>query len=300
MVSTAFRTVIHADWSMHACKRWMAVATWTGQGYVAEAARLWDRGERFFLSNGLLGVDFPLGLPIAYADRINVQKFVQGLPEIPEAFFDVADSAETISLQRPFYPKRPGGTLQQHLFDGLGVANKRALMRSCDRATASRQAAESMFWTLGPKQVGKAMLTGWRELVLPNLNRLSLWPFEGTLTELAQRDKPILAESYPGEFYHHLGLQLSGSKRSQATRKQCGETLLAWADSHNVLLDAALTEQIASGFGPEPDGEDPFDAVVGLFGMLNVVTGQRREMPALPEHVRQIEGWILGQTEIGK
>lgn len=292
-------TLIHADWSMHGHKRWMAAATRSEEGFTAGAAQLWDGGTLLFERNALLGVDFPIGLPLAYANRIGVQDFIQWMPQVPKSFFEVADSAETISLQRPFYPKRPGGTRQQHLFDGLGVSNKRALMRHCDRATTSRKAAESMFWTLGAKQVGKAMLTGWRELLLPNLERLSIWPFEGTLAELAGRSKPIVAESYPGEFYHHLGLSFIGSKRSQAARQQCGETLIAWADAHAIRLKADLVTQLQDGFGPTPDGEDPFDAVVGLLGMLNVVQGGRHEMPDLPPEVRMVEGWILGQTEIG-
>jgi hypothetical protein len=63
-----------------------------------------------------------------------------------------------------------------------------------------------------------------------------------------------------------------------------------------VALDAALRAQIGDGFGGRADGEDRFDALVGLFGMLNVAL--RQQPPGAPEDepVRRVEGWIFGQT----
>ena len=44
-----------------------------------------------------------------------------------------------------------------------------------------------------------------------------------------------------------------------------------------------------------PGGEDPFDAVAGLFGMVNVLLGRRAAgVPGRDEAVRRVEGWILG------
>jgi hypothetical protein len=42
------------------------------------------------------------------------------------------------------------------------------------------------------------------------------------------------------------------------------------------------------------EGEDPFDAIVGLLAMLEVVRGQRES--GEPEEAREFEGWILGQS----
>ena len=58
-----------------------------------------------------------------------------------------------------------------------------------------------------------------------------------------------------------------------------------------------LVEAIHDGFGPARDGEDPFDAVVGLFPMLDVLLGYRHDGAPDDEAVRQVEGWILGQVE---
>jgi hypothetical protein len=72
--------------------------------------------------------------------------------------------------------------------------------------------------------------------------------------------------------------------------------LLAWARVAGVDLDPALREQIEDGFGDDPRGDDRFDAVIGLFGMLNVVLGRRPSGEPDDPIVRRIEGWILGQT----
>jgi hypothetical protein len=44
----------------------------------------------------------------------------------------------------------------------------------------------------------------------------------------------------------------------------------------------------------EPPG-DAFDAVVGLFGMLEVVLGRREPGELTDEQIRNVEGWILGR-----
>jgi hypothetical protein len=50
---------------------------------------------------------------------------------------------------------------------------------------------------------------------------------------------------------------------------------------------------IEQGF---PEGDDAFDAVVGLFGMLEVVTGKRQPGEPRDDRIRKVEGWILGQV----
>ena len=47
-------------------------------------------------------------------------------------------------------------------------------------------------------------------------------------------------------------------------------------------------------FGARNDGEDRFDAVVGLLGMLDVVLGNLPSGEPEDDTTR-VEGWILGQ-----
>lgn len=68
--------------------------------------------------------------------------------------------------------------------------------------------------------------------------------------------------------------------------------MLAWAVTQGVVLSAALREEIADGFGDAPTGEDRFDAVVGVLGMLAVLPSPRLTLAWGPETA--LEGWLFG------
>jgi len=61
-----------------------------------------------------------------------------------------------------------------------------------------------------------------------------------------------------------------GTKRNQDSRRKFCGWLLQWTDTHSVELDDGLRKEIHDGFS---QGYDAFDAVVGLFGMLQVCLG---------------------------
>jgi hypothetical protein len=89
--------------------------------------------------------------------------------------------------------------------------------------------------------------------------------------------------------------RLAGGKRSPAARQGGASALLDWAEWARLALIPELGTTLQDGFGSAPAGEDAFDAVVGLFGMLNLVLGLRPlEEPA--GWLRKIEDWILGQS----
>jgi hypothetical protein len=182
------------------------------------------------------------------------------------------------------------------------LAGPDGLRRRCDRATPQRPAASPLFWTLGAKQVGKAAISGWRDLLVPALRcglDLAIWPFHGPLKVLLQNHRYVVAETYPAEIYRHLGLPLihpgGGSKRRQDSRRACADAMLAFAQG-KIELDPRLETAIHDGFGPVSDGEDPFDATVGLLGMLNVVLGHRPTSEPGDPAISRVEGWILGQS----
>jgi hypothetical protein len=53
--------------------------------------------------------------------------------------------------------------------------------------------------------------------------------------------------------------------------------------------------RLLGGFGPSDSGEDPFDALVGLLSMIEVVDQRRNEGSASGADGIAWEGWILGQ-----
>jgi len=97
----------------------------------------------------VLGFDFPIGLPKAYAAKASVNRFLDVLPELGTGrwkdFCDVAELPHQVSVARPFYPRRPGGTLQTHLVDGIGVRTIDDLLRRCDFGTEYRNKACALF-----------------------------------------------------------------------------------------------------------------------------------------------------------
>ncbi len=314
--------VAHADWSLDPRKRWVARAVHEGGGLYRALApepagdlpTFLDDLRRQTARPGalLLGVDFPLGLPLAYARHAGVSDFARLFPELGRGrwrdFFRVAECAEEIGLARPFYPARPGprGTVaRKHLPERLGLPAYGALLRRCDQASEARRAACVLFWTLGPQQVGKAAIVGWRDLLIPALRDgrdLALWPFDGSLGPLLAERDIVAAETYPGEIYGHLGLNEAGGrafgKRRQAARAERGPRLLERLRRLGIRPEPALRGALLDGFGPAGDGEDPFDAAVGLTGMLNVVLGGRPAGAPEDPEIRRIEGWILGQAAL--
>jgi hypothetical protein len=68
--------------------------------------------------------------------------------------------------------------------------------------------------------------------------------------------------------------------------------LEARSASNKITIDEELSRQIKNGFGSNREGEDAFDAAIGLFGMIEVA--DQRRLEGSTEGVW--EGWILGQA----
>jgi hypothetical protein len=131
--------------------------------------------------------------------------------------------------------------------------------------------------------------------IIPNLSEVALWPFDGSLTQLATNSSVVLAETYPGDVYRQLGIPRRGwSKRRQADRGNVGQIIANWLAARPHIDASALSGSLNDGFGEDRAGEDRFDAFVGLLGMLSVVSGERPEAIGMDASCRIHEGWILG------
>ena len=299
--------VVHADWGTHPRKRWIARARSLGPGWAVEAVEPWTLGASPLECLGLdeeepgpilIGLDFPVGLPLAYARAAEIRAFGDALLGFGgpgwEKFYAVARTPAEISLRRPFYPHAPGGTLRRHLEDGLGIPMAQ-VSRECERATATRPAACPLFWTLGASQVGKGAIAGWQEVVVPLVREgAALWPFDGELADLLRTRRVTIAETYPAEYYGPLGFGRGWSKRRQADRRDRARQITRAAAALGAVVPPAIATAVDDGFGPRPDGEDAFDTLVGLLGMLTALAGDATA-PSDPA-IRSVEGWILGQV----
>jgi hypothetical protein len=264
----------------------------------------------------MIGFDFPIGVAASYARMAGVDDYLAWLPRLGSGewvhFYDVAERPDEISTHRPFYPMRSGRrgeTPQSHLLSALGMNSANELRRHCELRHPLRRAASPLFWTMGAQQVGKAAISGWRDVLGPGLRdpdlALAIWPFSGPLRELLRPRHFVVVETYPAEFYHHLGVGWSsglptgeGGKGSQNARAANAPRLLAWADHSGVDLHPDLQDALGTGFGASISGDDQFDATIGLFGMLNVLLGHRVIDEPASEEIRNIEGWIFGQRAI--
>jgi hypothetical protein len=308
--------VAHADWSIRPRRRWVARARLGDDGrYVASHPDLAGpsgpgTGLLEVLGLGaapaasgavLAGFDFPVGLPAAYAALAGIDDFRAALGRFGtgrwERFFEPAREEGEISVERPFFPAGAGGAgnaarLVAAL--GLGAGD---LLRECDRAHTGRRSAAALFLTQGAQQAGKAAIAGWRDLLQPAIGRndppVHLWPFDGALADLLGRGGIVVAEVYPPEFYARLGIDLSpGGKRSARARAAQATVLLRWAAEAGVELTPNLRAGLAEGFAA--GGDDAFDAVVGLFGMLDTLLGWEPAFEPSSPRVRRVEGWMLG------
>jgi hypothetical protein len=120
-----------------------------------------------------------------------------------------------------------------------------------------------------------------------------LWPFDGDLEDLLQRGKIAIAETYPAECYGWFLPEPLRGKGKLEVRRAVGSHLTKWAASLDLSLESTLLCMIEKGF---PEGDDAFDSVVGLFGMIEVVTGRRKPGHPSTDMAASLEGWILGQS----
>jgi hypothetical protein len=303
--------IFHADWGAAPNKRWLAQATRGENGrYTASAPNLVQSHEELIPSFerqvgntgcAVVGFDFPIGIPAAYARLAGISDFKTWLRALGHGewadFYDVAQASSEISIRRPFYPFKPGRARQVHILSALGLNVIDELRRKCEKKQNRRRAACPLFWTLGANQVGKGAIVGWRDVLTPAIrdeNAVSLWPFDGRLDDLLMPGRIVVAETYPAECYGWFFPEPLQGKGKPGVRRQVGSHLLRWANSAWVELESALASTIERGF---PEGDDAFDAVVGLFGMIEVVT--RRRLPGDPseDRTRKVEGWILGQVD---
>jgi hypothetical protein len=315
--------VVHADWGSSPQKRWVAHAFREPDGRCSAGAaekagnpkellkRLRERAGRDACI--LIGFDFPIGIPLRYAEIAGISDYITFLHQLSAnewpQFFKVAESPDEISVFRPFYPgkcNKKGQVRFTHMTEKLGTSRD-GLLRSCERGCGSRRAASPLFWTIGAQQAGKAAICGWKDVIIPAISaksgdEIKIWPFSGPLPEILGPGHTVIAETYPAEFYNHLGFRfgrkkgLKSGKRVQADRIQNAKPMLEWTKRNRMTLSPALRQEIENGFGSLNSGEDRFDAVAGLLGMLDALFRYRPSDEPADERLRKIEGWIFGRS----
>lgn len=293
--------VVAADWGVNWSKRWMARAvrekgsvayTLSHPVPVGDSGKFLDRIRRHLPEGGtaLVGFDFPIGLPAGYAER---QFPGRGFREIlkqltakpPSKFFQPTD---TPTLAAPFGPQSSKEGVAfglAKLAEKLGLQEE-DVFRRCDR----KSKANSLFYTLGAKQVGRAAGDGWQNVLGPALNEISLWPFDGALADLLARPGVVVAEIYPALFFGKVS-KGAGKEEGDARRQVFKDVLAkARAAGLEIVLTPSADEWVEAGFA----SSDDFDPMLSVVGMLHTLLTEPSLEPFDEPGGRQVEGWILG------
>jgi hypothetical protein len=302
--------IVAADWSSRTEHRIECAAVWCDSHYVISAPdAVGDPGtflkrvesRRPNEDGVLIGFDFPIGLPIAYADQAGIESFYIGLELFGSRgkwknFYQVSNAP---SLYQPFYPLPPvqRGQVSRKVLETALKIEWDNLLRECERATNDRRAACPLFWTLGGNQVGRAAVHGWENVLVPGIFRIKLWPFDGTLRELISAGHTVVAEIYPAEACAQMGIRFGQGQNLRKTRRADRQSTVGrienWIRKKKlpVLLDPPAREAFLAGF----KSDDHYDAFVGLLSMIEVVFRESTNYEPYDDHARQVEGWILGQ-----
>ncbi len=242
----------------------------------------WEEVHRALASGGpaVVGLDAPLGVPRAWARRLGIAGFRELLcrpsPHLRRAFFTPARTLAEVRPERPFL--MAGRGVRRTVWHArLGLAGPAAVSRRCDR----RARAHPLFWCVGPRQVGRAALRVWTELLRPFWcpRRIPIWPFDGSLAALLAGGRPVVAEIYPSLMRRTFAR--GGQVRAA---RLLGE---AWA---------ARLAAVAAGARARTHLDD---AAFGLLVLAAAVAAPRRvRLPADPA-VHRLEGWILGLPPAG-
>ena len=145
--------VVAADWSTVETKRWMVRGERVRDGYVVHPPEpvgdhksLVARLQRTLPNDHrlLIGFDFPIGLPVEYAQKASVESFLGPFsgrwPDAGEweRFYQISDLP---SLRQPFFPlpKQQSGSFRAQLAVALGFL----ISRLCDDAASARPTTEA-------------------------------------------------------------------------------------------------------------------------------------------------------------
>jgi hypothetical protein len=113
-----FDRLLHADWSCRPDKRWVATAERMTEGWMIDAATPAPPPEELLTSllgsqKVLAGFDFPVGVPVLYGEQTELGSFPSALLTFGTGdwgdFYSVAETADQLSLKRPFYPYHSRG-----------------------------------------------------------------------------------------------------------------------------------------------------------------------------------------------
>ena len=213
----------------------------------------------------LIAVDVPLGLPADFPDVYGNKGFVEWLLGLPGEDWRglVVEGIVDQAPGRPFVEKPRAGDKRLGRFP----------LRRCDRLTH----AESVYWCMGPKQVGKAALQFWFEVLRPLVRQggIAVWPFQPI-----DDARVVVAECYPG----YLVDRVWGRSVVKTNAPDVVQALAETGEARRGTDERTRLHAASS--------EDEFDMLTVALALRAAVEAEADVLSA-PVHARPIEGWIL-------
>lgn len=218
--------------------------------------------------SALLVVDVPIGLP-------------EGFAEVYAGHGSFADwlLAQRSRTRASFVNK---AVSQQHAaapfvdFAGKGDKSRgRFPLRRCDVISG----AESVYWCVGGRQVGKAALQFWFDVLIPLLiehrTDVAVWPFEDL-----SRARLVIAECYPAL----LTKRVWGRRVVKSNPSDVAEAIARSDDARDGTEERTRLHAAAS--------EDDFDALSVCLALRSALR-DGTDILAAPDCARPHEGWIV-------
>jgi hypothetical protein len=146
-----------------------------------------------------------------------------------------------------------------------------ALFRAIDIATG----AKSVFAFDLPGQVGPAAQSLWSELIFAIEHpRVAIWPFDGSLEDLAEHAEIVAAEIYPRAAYGTaIGLELPATPVVLAkTKKTVRENVVRHVLTTEWISEAGVVTEDPSR---AIESEDDFDALMTAAALLRLTLAER-------------------------
>ena len=278
--------VAHADWSVSAAKRWVAVAapSTTGATSWRPSSPSVSAGERLARSGGAEPIVWPTATvrccsgSICHSGCQWPTAAGPGSPTWRSGCRVDADLGRSGRRQhhrrrsrrlgrctRPV-PAAPAATTSSKRPWGRDRSTSCAAPASANRR--STRAACPVFWTLGANQVGRGAVLAWREVVREGGCRL--WPFDGDLPSLVRGGRRDGGGGLPDRLRGVARRRRSAGGRASVDRPIAWRGRRALSDAA-TSLDVDVTGEVRRRRRGrlrfrEPAGEDAFDAFVGGLG----------------------------------
>lgn len=289
---------IGCDWSTRSNHRAVAVARLDNDRYevdsVSPPAGGWELDALVEFARAIVagtdapcvvGIDVSLGIPYALGQRIGLgfRGYLAGLDET--AFENAATTPKEWAPTRPFFRIAAGTGGKQRFIDAAGGDSMQR--RQFEILTG----ANPTFALSGiPGVVGGATRSFWQAL-RSHRHPVPLWPFDGRLDALLERDRVVLAEAYPKLIY---GIVLADAL--PAPMQPIAKTK---ADQRRVVVErlgdpvwARVTVELLDAMSAN---ENDFDAAMLALGLARLGT-QAHPLARMID--RRFEGALLGSGAI--